>query len=223
MRPAQSAATTSAPGLENADPAGGAGRQAALISRRQIRETRSRNRAAHRQSGHDLGSDFARRHRLGRCHRLQGRSGRSPTVVDRTAAIRDAQAVRDQVAAGHARLSGRQPASQRTDCRDRSVGGQGTRAYRLQRFWRWHDANAVSERFGSIAGAVSKYSNSASRPRAVRRRAGRCHYISGAHGGLGTDLAQADQRRASGQVIKALQHYISPDTRIGSVGFFTAP
>ena len=36
-------------------------------------------------------------------------------------------------------------------------------------------------------------------------------------------LAQADQRRASGQVIKALQHYISPDTRIGSVGFFTAP
>jgi hypothetical protein len=36
-------------------------------------------------------------------------------------------------------------------------------------------------------------------------------------------LAQADQRRASGQVIKALQRYISPDTRIGSVGFFTAP
>jgi hypothetical protein len=36
-------------------------------------------------------------------------------------------------------------------------------------------------------------------------------------------LAQADQRRASSQVIRALQRYISPDTRIGSVGFFTAP
>jgi uncharacterized caspase-like protein len=36
-------------------------------------------------------------------------------------------------------------------------------------------------------------------------------------------LLQVNRRRASGQVIKSLERYLSPDARIGSIGFFTVP
>jgi hypothetical protein len=36
-------------------------------------------------------------------------------------------------------------------------------------------------------------------------------------------LLQVNRRRASAQVIKSLQHYMPPDARIGSIGFFTVP
>ncbi|OAF14952.1 hypothetical protein AYJ54_41015 [Bradyrhizobium centrolobii] len=40
---------------------------------------------------------------------------------------------------------------------------------------------------------------------------------------LETVLMQLNRRRASGQVIKSLQHYLPADARIASIGFFSAP